>query len=65
MFPMQFILLLLFLLPFSSSSFIVEQTPLVLEDDLLPPKLVVAHFMVGNTYPYSFDDWTRGEFVDL
>ncbi|KAG9222501.1 hypothetical protein CCMSSC00406_0002836 [Pleurotus cornucopiae] len=23
------------------------------------PKLVVAHFMVGNTYPYSVDDWTK------
>ncbi|PVG00439.1 hypothetical protein CPB86DRAFT_824436 [Serendipita vermifera] len=23
------------------------------------PKLVVAHHMVGNTYPYSVDDWKR------
>lgn len=24
------------------------------------PKSVFAHFMVGNTYPYTVDDWTRG-----
>lgn len=24
------------------------------------PKLVVAHFMVGNTYPYIVDDWAAG-----
>lgn len=22
-----------------------------------PPKVVVAHHMVGNTYPYTVDDW--------
>ncbi|THV06172.1 glycoside hydrolase family 71 protein [Dendrothele bispora CBS 962.96] len=24
-----------------------------------PPKFVFAHFMVGNTYPYSIDDWVE------
>jgi hypothetical protein len=24
------------------------------------PKYVVAHFMVGNTYPYAVADWTKG-----
>lgn len=25
------------------------------------PKIVAAHFMVGNTYPYTVDDWKKGQ----
>jgi hypothetical protein len=25
------------------------------------PNLVVAHFMVGNTYPYTTDAWASGK----
>ncbi|KAF9004562.1 glycoside hydrolase family 71 protein [Cyathus striatus] len=25
----------------------------------LQPRLVVAHFMVGNTFPYTYDDWAE------
>ncbi|KAG8920541.1 hypothetical protein FRC02_000840 [Tulasnella sp. 418] len=28
-----------------------------LQDSGGEPKLVIAHFMVGNTYPYGFQDW--------
>jgi glucan endo-1,3-alpha-glucosidase len=30
-----------------------------------PSKLVVAHFIVGNTYPYTIDDWTQGVSLSL
>jgi hypothetical protein len=24
------------------------------------PKIVIAHFMVGNTYPYTIENWSNG-----
>ncbi|TFK34633.1 glycoside hydrolase [Crucibulum laeve] len=32
--------------------------PVIIAQDA-PSNLVVAHFMVGNTYPYTVDDWTQ------
>ncbi|KAG8958286.1 hypothetical protein FRC03_009284 [Tulasnella sp. 419] len=34
-----------------------ELFKLVPKDSGGEPKLVIAHFMVGNTYPYGFQDW--------
>jgi len=28
-------------------------------------KTVIAHFVVGNTYPYTLSDWKNGRFFSL
>ncbi|KAJ7449258.1 glycoside hydrolase family 71 protein [Mycena latifolia] len=52
------IVFLLFFLP--TSVFAAEvQAPFELAADMSQPKYVIAHFIVGNTYPYTLRDWNQ------
>lgn len=43
-------------------AFVIAQEQAPFSDVTTPaPKYVVAHFIVGNTYPYTVDDWSKGQ----
>lgn len=64
MFFGKFALFLLFLRRVSSDDFQapfeVDDSPTSTPGPALTPKYVVAHHIVGNTYPYDVGDWAKG-----
>jgi len=28
-------------------------------------RIVIAHYIIGNTFPYTVDDWKRGSFASF
>jgi len=46
------------------SAFLVTATPLI-STNQDGSKTVIAHFIVGNAYPYTMSDWKNGRFSSL
>lgn len=47
-----------FVLVIGSLSFLAAALPNVLTSN--DNKLVIAHYIIGNTFPYTVDDWKQG-----